>query len=312
MGELSPDKLGRQGKETTERMTIDDFLNYLRYERNYSERTVQSYGDDLGRFETFFKSQDGELTWESVDSDVVRDWVENLMDRGNNATSIKRRLSALRSFYRFALSRGYVTHDPARRVENPKGERALPQFLRESEMDTLLDDVAWSNDYNNVRARTIILLFYETGLRLAELIGLDDGSIDWEAGQLKVTGKRNKQRLIPFGREVNDALRHYIEVRDTQVPRNCPALFVTRQGERMNHNQVRYEVKKNLTRVSSLKKRTPHVLRHTFATAMLNHEAGLESVKKLLGHESLMTTEIYTHTTFEQLKKVYEHAHPRS
>jgi integrase/recombinase XerC len=155
-------------------------------------------------------------------------------------------------------------------------------------------------------------LFYETGLRLAELIGLDDGSIDWEAGQLKVTGKRNKQRLIPFGCEVNDALRHYIEVRDTQVPRNCPALFVTRQGERMNHNQVRYEVKKNLTRVSSLKKRTPHVLRHTFATAMLNHEAGLESVKKLLGHESLMTTEIYTHTTFEQLKKVYEHAHPRS
>lgn len=306
------DKPGRQEKETTERMTIDDFLNYLRYERNYSERTVQSYGDDLGRFETFFTSQDSQQTWESVDSDVVRDWVESLMDKGSNATSIKRRLSALRSFYRFALSRGYVAHDPARRVENPKGERPLPQFLRESEMDTLLDDVAWDNDYNNVRARTIILLFYETGLRLAELIGLDDGSIDWEAGQLKVTGKRNKQRLVPFGREVNDALRHFIEVRDTEVTRKCEALFVTHRGERMNHNQVRYEVKKNLTRVSSLKKRTPHVLRHTFATAMLNHEAGLESVKKLLGHESLMTTEIYTHTTFEQLKKVYEHAHPRS
>ena len=293
-------------------MTIDEFLNYLRHERNYSERTVQSYGEDLQRFEAYFKNQDSQLSWESVDSDVIRDWMESLMDKGNNATSIKRRLSALRSFYRFALMRGMVSQDPARKVVNPKAERPLPQFLRENEMDRLLDDVEWGDDYNNVRARTIILLFYETGIRLAELIGLDDQSVDWDAGQLKVTGKRNKQRLVPFGGEVRSALLHFLQVRDAQVVRKSEALFLTKRGERMNHNQVRYDVKKNLSRVSSLKKRTPHVLRHTFATAMLNHEAGLESVKKLLGHESLKTTEIYTHTTFEQLKKVYEHAHPRS
>ena len=293
-------------------MTIEDFLNYLRYERNCSERTVQSYGDDLQGFETYFKNQENQLSWESVDSDVIRDWMESMMDKGNNATSIKRRLSALRSFYRFALARGLVERNPVSAVENPKSAKPLPQFLRESEIDQLLDEVEWGENYNNVRARTIILLFYETGIRLAELIGLNDGDIDWENRQLKVTGKRNKQRIVPFGPEVASVLEDYMKRRDEQVARKSEALFLTAKGLRMNHNQVRYDVKKNLTKVSTLKKRTPHVLRHTFATAMLNNGAGLESVKKLLGHESLETTEIYTHTTFEQLKKVYENAHPRS
>lgn len=293
-------------------MTIEEFLNYLRYERNYSERTMQSYGKDLQAFEAYFNSQDDGLTWETVDADNIRGWMESMMDKGNNASSIKRRLSALRSFYRFGLARGLVKHDPARRVENPKGERPLPQFLREREMDELLDNVAWEEKYNNVRARTIILMFYTTGIRLAELVGLNDNDIDWAASQIKVTGKRNKQRIVPFGQELGQALRNYQKLRDEQVNSRCGALFLTDKGERMSHNQVRYEVKKNLSKVSTLKKRTPHVLRHTFATAMLNHKAGLESVKKLLGHESLETTEIYTHTTFEQLKKVYENAHPRS
>ena len=297
-------------------MTTDDFLNYLRYERNYSERTVQSYGEDLKAFESYFKnSEDHEpQTWESVDSDVIRDWMEHMMDKGNNATSINRRLSALRSFYRFALARGMVQRDPAHGVTGPKKAKVLPQFVKEKEMDQLLDEMHWQeDDYKDVRARTIIITFYTTGIRLSELTGLDDAMVDFDNCQLKVTGKRNKQRIIPFGEELKESLRRYIDIRDnTFANRQTTALFVNNKGKRMTSPQVRDIVKARLAQVSTLKKRSPHVLRHTFATTMLNHDAGLESVKKLLGHESLTTTEIYTHTTFEQLKRVYEKAHPRA
>ena len=297
-------------------MTTDDFLNYLRYERNYSERTVQSYGEDLKAFESYFKnSEDHEpQTWESVDSDVIRDWMEHMMDKGNNATSINRRLSALRSFYRFALARGMVQRDPAHGVTGPKKAKVLPQFVKEKEMDQLLDEMHWQeDDYKDVRARTIIITFYTTGIRLSELTGLDDAMVDFDNCQLKVTGKRNKQRIIPFGGELKESLRRYMDIRDnTFGVRQTTALFVSDKGKRMTSPQVRDIVKARLSQVSTLKKRSPHVLRHTFATTMLNHDAGLESVKKLLGHESLTTTEIYTHTTFEQLKRVYEKAHPRA
>ena len=273
-------------------MTIADFLNYLQYERNRSVLTVKGYGEDLNAFEAYFKSLDGHLSWESVDSDVIRDWMESMIDKGNSATSVNRRLSALRSFYRFALLRGWVEKDPARQVRSPKKEKPLPQFVKENEIDRLLDPSMWKETYKDVRARTIIMLFYATGIRLSELTSLDNSSVDFVNRQIKVTGKRNKQRIIPFGDE--------------------QALFLTEKGERMTAVQVRYEVQKNLKRACTLKKRTPHVLRHSFATAMLNHRAGLESVKKLLGHESLSTTEIYTHTTFEQLKQVYTEAHPRA
>lgn len=296
-------------------MTIDDFLNYLRYERNYSERTVQSYGKDLRAFESYFKNSKKHVpSWESVDSDIIRDWMEHMMDKGNNASSINRRLSALRSFYRFALSRRLIVKDPAHGLTGPKKSKVLPQFLRENEMDRLLDDVLGDvDDYNKVRARTIIMMFYSTGMRLSELVGLEESMIDMDACQLKVTGKRNKQRIIPFGEELKTELMRYMRMRNEQFPdAQTSALFLTDKGQAMNSEQVRYLVRKHLSMVSTLKKRTPHVLRHTFATSMLNHDAGLESVKKLLGHESLTTTEIYTHTTFEQLKRVYEKAHPRA
>ena len=292
---------------------VREFLKYLRYELNRSQLTVKGYGDDLQSFQTFFKNMDERLSWKTVDSDIIRAWMESMMDKGNSPASINRRLSALRTFYRFALSRHLVDKDPAHGIVGPKGRKALPQFLRESEMDSLLDQqLEKPEKYINVRARTIILTFYTTGIRLAELIGLDDASVDFLNGQLKVTGKRNKERVIPFGEELKVELENYIRLRDRTIPVRTSALFLTTKGERMNRNQVRYEVQKHLSTVCTLKKRTPHVLRHTFATAMLNHEAGLESVRKLLGHESLSTTEIYTHTTFEQLKRVYANAHPRA
>lgn len=291
---------------------IGEFLDYLRFEKNRSELTVSSYAEDLKAFEAYFKNLDMLLSWETVDADVIRGWMESMMDKGNRATSVNRRLSALRSFYRYALAHQKVARDPSRMIKGPKKAKPLPQFLKEEEMNRLLDVVEWGDDFESVRARTMLMTFYETGIRLSELTGLDDTAIDWANHAVKVLGKRNKQRIIPLGEELEHTLLIYIRVRDEQVKADNGALFVTRKGERMSGDQVRNEVKRCLSLVSTLSKRSPHVLRHTFATAMLNHEAGLESVKKLLGHESLSTTEIYTHTTFEQLKRVYQEAHPRA
>lgn len=291
---------------------IGEFLDYLRFEKNRSELTVSSYAEDLKAFEAYFKNLDMLLSWETVDADVIRGWMESMMDKGNRATSVNRRLSALRSFYRYALAHQKVARDPSRMIKGTKKAKPLPQFLKEEEMNRLLDVVEWGDDFESVRARTMLMTFYETGIRLSELTGLDDTAIDWANHAVKVLGKRNKQRIIPLGEELEHTLLIYIRVRDEQVKAGNGALFVTRKGERMSGDQVRNEVKRCLSLVSTLSKRSPHVLRHTFATAMLNHEAGLESVKKLLGHESLSTTEIYTHTTFEQLKRVYQEAHPRA
>ena len=293
-------------------MMINEFLNYLKFERNRSDLTIKNYGEDLRAFKEFYGNLEGCHSWKSVDSDIIRDWMESMMDKGNNATSINRRLSALRSFYRFALTRKLVDKDPVHGVTGPKKGRSLPQFLKENEMDRLLDAESWTESFEDVRDRTVIMTFYETGIRLSELIGLDDSMVDFSNRQLKVTGKRNKQRVIPFGEELLATLRDYMKCRDKEVNRQSEALFVSAKGQRMTSSQVREAVRKNLSKVCTLKKRTPHVLRHTFATAMLNNKAGIESVKKLLGHESLSTTEIYTHTTFEQLKREYYSAHPRA
>lgn len=291
---------------------VNQFLAYLSYERNRSLATVSSYRKDLEAFQKFVQAQDSTLSWADVDADLVRDWMAEMMNEGQRATSINRRLSALRSFYRFALARNLVKSDPVQGVVGPKKDKPLPQFLKEKEMDELLQEDFWTDCYEDVRDRMIIMTFYETGIRLAELMNLCDGDVDFMSGQLKVTGKRNKQRLIPFGAELSQALQHYMGVRDAQVVRHSAALFLANDGQQMTADAIRYRVRKHLSLVSTLKKRTPHVLRHTFATAMLNHKAGIESVKKLLGHESLSTTEIYTHTTFEQLKREYLNAHPRA
>ena len=295
-------------------MMIDKFIDYLRYERNRSELTVESYGRSLRDFETYFKNRDSQLSWESVDSDIIRDWMESMMDKGDMASTVNRCLSAVRSFYRFALSRGLVKHDPSHIVKGPKKQKMLPQYVRENEMDRLLDiPEMWGDTYKDIRARTIIILLYETGLRRSELTGLNDADVDFVSRQLKVTGKRNKQRVIPFGEEMAAELQHYIVARNAQFENRMEdALFLSDKGRRVTPSQVYVTVRKCLSKVTTMKKRSPHVLRHSFATAMLNNGAGIESVRKLLGHESVATTEIYTHTTFEQLKKVYKNAHPRA
>lgn len=292
---------------------IDQFVDYMRYERNMSPRTIQEYSDDLSDFESFFKNLDDHLTWETVDQDVVREWVESMMDKGNAATSVNRRLSSLRSFYRFAMKRNKVEINPARLVKGPKKARPLPQFVKETDMDRLIDDDRlWGEGYNEVLARTIIIMFYETGIRLAELVGLDDTDVDFVNRTVKVTGKRNKQRIVPYGKELATELSRYVEARDAEVVRTTAGMFLDLKGRRVSRHKVEAMVRESLAKVTTMKKRSPHVLRHSYATAMLNNGAGLESVKKLLGHQSISTTEIYTHTTFEQLKRVYKQAHPRA
>ncbi len=299
-------------------MLIDLFLDYLRTERNYSNRTIMGYGMDLKEFEAFFVEIDEKQRWETVDGDLVRQWVMHLMDTVNGGlkmqpSSVNRKLSSLRSFYRFLLIRGYVKVNPMLRIKGPKRKKALPFFLRESEMDRLLDGEMFDDDFCGRRDRMILEMFYSTGMRLSELIGLDDVDIDFSALCIKVTGKRDKQRLIPFGDELKEALLAYIKIRNEELPvRLSNALFVRKNGERMYSGLVYNLVRRNLSKVTTLRKRSPHVLRHTFATSMLNHSAELESVKELLGHSSLAATEIYTHTTFEELKQIYKQAHPRA
>lgn len=291
---------------------IDRFLDYLRHERNRSPLTVTSYSEDFKKFEEYFQALDGQPTWETIDGDIIRNWMEQMVDGGNSTTTVARRLSALRSLYKFALSRHLVDKDPTVSIRAPKLKKPLPSFLQEEQMDRLLDSDLWGDDYKSTCARTIIMTFYETGIRRAELIGLRDADVDFVNRQLKVTGKGNKQRIIPFGEELADALRHYLSARDEVVPKQEETFFLSEKGCRLGEGQVETMVKHHLRLVSSMKKLSPHVLRHTFATAMLNHGAGIESVRRLLGHASASTTEIYTHTTFEQLKRVYQDAHPRA
>ena len=293
-------------------LNVDKFLDYLSSELNRSQQTVESYRDDLKHFEKFAKDLSDSFSWETVDFDMVRDWMESMMDKGNSAATVSRRLSALKTFYRFALARRYVESDPVYSIKGPKKEKPLPQFVKESEMDELLDRQAWGDDYNNVRARTIIILFYETGMRLSELVNLDDKDVNFVTSEIKITGKGNKQRIVPFGDELKNTLLEFRRLRDASVEVKTPALVVSDKGTRMSPSKVQDIVRSNLSRVCSLKKKSPHVLRHSFATAMLNHHVGIENLKKLLGHASISTTEIYTHTTFEQLKRVYNEAHPRA
>lgn len=293
-------------------LLTDSFLDYLRYERNYSDDTVRAYGEDIRQFQEFGGEDVGLQSPSEVVVDVVREWMIHLMNLGYATASVNRKLSSLRSYYKYLLRKGEVKVDPLRKITGPKNKKNLPVFVKESEMNRLLDDEDFGEGFEGCRDHLVIAMFYATGMRLSELIGLDDGDVDFAASVIKVTGKRNKQRLIPFGEELRAEMEAYVKQRDESVPVRSDAFFVRKTGERLYPNIVRKIVTRNLSKVVTVKKRSPHVLRHTFATSMLNHEAELGAIKELLGHESLATTEIYTHTTFEELKKVYNQAHPRA
>lgn len=293
---------------------IDSFIAYLQFERNYSDKTIVSYRNDLEKFEEFFKGLDDKVDFTSVDADIIRSWIMDLMSKGYTSTSVNRKLSSLRSFYKYLLRKETVKVDPTVKVVGPKNKKPLPVFVKETDMDKVMERENFSSDFTGVRDRLIFEMFYVTGMRLSELIGLDDVDVDCIANTVKVTGKRNKQRIIPFAEELREDIEEYVEIRDNAFDGHVSsaAFFKRKTGERMYPKQVYCLVKKGLSKVVTLKKKSPHVLRHSFATSMLNHNASLSAIKEILGHESLETTQVYTHTTFEELKKVYEQAHPRA
>lgn len=299
---------------------IKRFLDYLRYERNYSSYTVEAYGEDLHQFEDYIKrnvegaSEDSgghPIDIHRIDADIVRNWIVYLLEQKILPVSVNRKLSSLKSFFKFLMKQELLTINPMRLVTGPKTGKPLPSFVKEKEMDFVLDEEDYNTDFIGMRDRLILEVFYETGIRRSELVGIKDADIDWDAWLLKVTGKRNKQRLIPFGERLDRLMKSYIEIRNKEAGSADGWFFVRKNGEQLSTGIVYNIVKDRLSAIPTLAKRSPHILRHSFATSMLNNGAELAAVKELLGHSSLSSTSIYTHTTFEELKKVY-HAHPRA
>lgn len=294
-------------------MLVQSFLEYLKSERNSSIRTVENYAKDLSLFREFFESFDEGITWESVDASMIREWIVYQLDEEKvSSATVNRRLSALRTFYHYLMRVEKVAVNPTLKITGPKKAKVLPSFVKENEMNKLLEEMALDDSFTGQRDRLVILMFYMTGVRLAELIGLREADVDFFAKYVKVTGKRNKQRLIPFGDELEKAMKDYLALKHEEVADADDAFFVDTKGTPLRRDQVGTIVKSNLSKVTSISKRSPHVLRHTFATLMLNNDADLASIQKLLGHASLKTTEVYTHLSFEELKNTYKNAHPRS
>lgn len=290
---------------------IISFLQYIRYERNYSDHTIGAYSLDLRQFESYLEKETGLTELKDVDSDVVRNWIVSLMNQKISPVSVNRKLSSLKSFFKFLLKTGIVNSSPMRLISGPKTKKPLPYFVKDSEMEALLDGDDFDESFEGIRDRLIIELFYDTGIRCSELTGIKQTDVDYESFLLKVTGKRNKQRLIPFAEGLRNLILTYNDVRKKISEAESEWLFVRKNGNQLSSGIVYKIVTKRLSVIQTLAKRSPHVLRHSFATSMLNNGAELNAVKELLGHSSLASTSVYTHTTFEELKKVY-HAHPRA
>lgn len=302
----------------------NDFLHYMQASRGASPRTIETYRDSLEKAADYFVafSPEGKVpSWTNLEMDDFRAWEAEQMGRGYSPAYVKKNMAALRSFYRYLLREGRVKVDPVRLVKNPKQQKRLPTFIRENEMDRLFDYYDFGEGYEGSRNHMILLLLYHTGVRASELLGLNIGDIDLESRSLRVTGKGNKQRIIPFGEELHSELILYIEEcrifltnEETSVSTlsSTTPLFMNKQQRRLAYNPLRVIVNEALSAVTTQKKRSPHVLRHSFATAMLAHGAQLEAIQQLLGHESVATTAIYTHTTLAELKEQYSQAHPRN
>lgn len=289
----------------------ESFLQYLQAERRYSPHTVRSYANDLNQFTQFCTREEAEFSPDLVTGQDIRSWIVSLLDSGVAPVSVHRKISCLRVFFRFLRKEGVITADPLGRVVMPKRKKRLPEFVSEPSLDTLLDDQDFGDDYRGLRNRAIIEMLYLTGIRRSELTGLKVSDFDDARGTLRVVGKRNKERLIPLIDSFRSSLRQYLLVREGERPEN-DWFFLTDSGNKLYDKFVYNVVKRYLTMVTTIEKRSPHVLRHSFATHMLNHGADLTSIKELLGHANLSATQVYTHNTFEKLKKVYKQAHPRA
>jgi integrase/recombinase XerC len=290
----------------------ESFLKYILVEKGYSSHTVSSYQNDLDQFFSFMEQKGSEENSVDFSSHDVRAWIVSLLDNNISSSSVHRKISCLRVFFKFLRKESIISNDPMDKVVLPKREKRLPVFVSEGAMDELLDKFEFGGDFPGVRNRTIVEMLYLTGMRRAELIGLRNRDVDLAAGTIKVTGKRNKQRIIPLVSSFAAQLSDYIRIRDERFAADQEEwFFITDKGNKLYDKYVYNTVMSYLTMVTTIEKRSPHVLRHTFATHMLNRGADLNSIKELLGHANLSATQIYTHNTFEKLREVYNNRHPR-
>ncbi len=290
---------------------IDSFLKYLRYEKRSSEHTTESYRRDLVQLEKFLSANLDICNTEEVSYNHLRGWIVDLVESGLAPTSVNRKIATLKSYYKFLLVRGYVNENPANRLKPLRTEKKLPSFVREVEMDILLEKVEFSSDFEGKRDKLILELLYGTGVRLNELINLKDTDVNSFQGTIKVLGKRNKERVIPIGQFLVRTIKEYQSLKRALFP-NMDMLLLTDRGQKLYPMFVYRKVKVYLELVTTISKKSPHVLRHTFATHLLNKGADLNAVKDLLGHTSLAATQVYTHNSMDKLKAVFDQAHPKA
>lgn len=291
----------------------ESFLQYLKIEKRYSLHTVRSYQNDLEQFFSWLSENNMPEGVQDVTSYQIRAWIVSMMDAGMNASSVHRKISCLRVFFRYLRKEGIVRNDPLEKVVLPKQKKRLPLFVAEKALDELLDNYNFGDDFNGIRNRTIIEMLYLTGMRRSELTGLRNSDIDLHEATVKVTGKRNKQRIIPITGTFVSRLEEYMRSRNEFTGKgNGDWFFVTDKGNKLYDKYVYNTVKKYLALVTTIEKKSPHILRHSFATHMLNRGADLNTIKEFLGHANLSATQIYTHNTFEKLRKIYKQAHPRA
>ena len=291
----------------------ESFLQYLQAGKRYSPLTVRSYLNDLDQFDNHLKLNGLYSKPEAVVSHDIRSWIVSLIENGYSAVSVHRKISSLRVFYRYLRKEGIVVNDPLEKVVLPKTKKRLPVFVEEESLNKLLDDYEFGNDFQGTRNMTIIEMLYLTGIRRAELTGLRNIDVDTRNATLKVTGKRNKQRIIPLLKSFTLKLEKYIAARNEAFPDFVSEwFFLSNKGNKLYDKYVYNIVRKYLSIVTTIEKRSPHILRHTFATHMLNNGADLNSIKEFLGHANLSATQVYTHITIEKLKKIYQQAHPKA
>lgn len=291
----------------------ESFLDYLRFEKHYSQHTVRSYDNDIGQFFSFINGHKGSDELSGIITTDIRSWMIHLIDNGYSTVSVHRKISSLRTFFRYAMRAGELKVNPAENIIMPKRNKRLPVFIEEESLDRLLDVYDFGEGYSGMRNRMIIEMLYATGMRRAELVSLRIDDIDLPEKVIRVLGKRNKQRIIPLTGSLCDNLAAYTDLlADTYPGQPGGWLFLTDRGNKLYDKFVYNTVRRYLGMVTTIEKKSPHVLRHTFATHMLNHGADLNSIKEILGHANLSATQVYTHNTFEKLKKVYKQAHPRA
>lgn len=294
---------------------ITAFLTYLRAERGYSPLTIRAYGDDLRRFVAYYGVGEEHFRPQEVTAADIRGWIMAMTEERMSPATVNRKISSLRAFYRYLLRAGAVEKLPFQKISAQKKPRRLPVFVEESRMQTILAAITEpTDDFLTERDALIVLLFYATGIRIAELIGIRDGDYSPEAGELRVTGKGGKERIVPILPAVARKVERYISLRNacTVCTEEKKYLFLTDKGRRVSRTAVYNVVTATLGEYGVQGKRSPHVLRHTFATHLLNRGAEIRSIQELLGHTDLRTTEIYTHNTIERVKEVYRQAHPRA